>query len=232
MKQYLLFILFCLLTLANYAQDDRVIQREQKPPQDEMREDMEMTPQLQEVPNTPPPKNQTRTTEVPPQEKVSKEKEKPKGKYLEALNRKNKKTIDFVEGEKVIVILKKDDEKIKGRIKGFGKKTVIIKDREIELQDLAMMKKPFIKSFTEKSVGLSKFGIGSGLVVVGGGVVYLAFGILNLSSPIVVLTAVGVVVGLGVSSFGIAVMNDGIKDMLEGTKADFKAGWVPTLKGG
>ncbi len=225
MKQLFIFIFLVVLGFCGYAQEDENILLENE---------------IQEVKAVPTESNDLKESEVgefgadesekKPKKKKEKAKKKIKGPYLVATNSKLKKSRSFSIGEKVSYLTKTDKKIQRGEIKEIEPEYIKIGKKRIKVNTLVMVKKKFFKTLGWRTVGLTQFGIGTGIAAVGTGVAIFSFQQIDPDSPLIIWGAFGTVVGTGIGLVGTHLMLKGAKGVFQTSKLKSEKGWKFSVK--
>ena len=164
-------------------------------------------------------------------DKVSKkEKSKKEGPLLLANNSKQKLVREFEIGEKVTFKTKTNKKNLRGEIEEIDKEYVKIAGKRVKISNLVMVKKKFIKTMGWRTVGLTRFTLGTGVAAVGGVIAIFSFQQIDPNSTTIIWGALGTVFGTGVGLVGTHLMLKGSKGMFQSSKLKTEKDWKFSAK--
>ncbi len=164
-------------------------------------------------------------------EKVSKKNNpKKEGPRLIATNSKLKLVREFEIGEKVAYKSKTNKKVLKGELEEVDKEYVKIDGKRVKIASLVMVKKKFVKTMGWRTVGLTRFAIGTGIAAVGTGIAVFSFQQIDPNSTKVIWGALGAVFGTGVGLVGTHLMLKGAKGMFQSSKLKKEKDWKFSAK--
>jgi len=178
--------------------------------------------------------------EAAPEEGKKKKDKKPKAKkkvkvkkegpFLLATNSKQKLVREFEIGEKVAFKTKTDNKVLRGEIEEIDKEYVKIDGKRVKIANLVMVKKKFVKTMGWRTVGLTRFAIGTGVAAVGAGIAIFSFQQIDPNSTYVIWGALGAVFGTGVGLVGTHLMLKGSKGVFQSSKLRTEKNWKFSAK--
>jgi hypothetical protein len=220
MRTLLLWI-FLLLPWAAFCQEDEVPLNETVPL--EIQQNMEVSIEEENPEEAPPKENKA------PKEKKKKGKKKD-GPALVAEHKKDGVSRYFFVGEKLKYKTKTDKKRKKGTFEEIVDGQVVIDGKKVKVENLEMLGKKFGKTLGWRTVGLSRFALGTGIALVGTAVGVLSAQQYSVDNPNVVLATVGVAIGTGIGFVGIHLMVKGSKGVFQSSNKKKKNGWLFRLQ--
>ena len=222
-KKILFFFSFFLFALIVNGQEDILIQSAGEDPlQGNLQENVDQVFELEAIPENKAKKKK--------KEKKVKEKSKKKGPLLIATNSKQKLVREFEIGEKLAYKSKTNKKILKGELEEIEKEYVKVDGKRVKITSLVMVKKKFVKTMVWRTVGLTRFAIGTGIAAVGAGIAVFSFQQIDPNSPRVIWGALGVVFGTGVGLVGTHLMLKGSKGMFQSSKLKKEKDWKFSAK--
>ena len=222
-KKILFFFSFFLFALIVNGQEDILIQSAGEDPlQGNLQENVDQVFELEAIPENKAKKKK--------KEKKVKEKSKKKGPLLIATNSKQKLVREFEIGEKLAYKSKTNKKILKGELEEIEKEYVKVDGKRVKITSLVMVKKKFVKTMVWRTVGLTRFAIGTGIAAVGAGIAVFSFQQIDPNSTRVIWGALGVVFGTGVGLVGTHLMLKGSKGMFQSSKLKKEKDWKFSAK--
>lgn len=164
-------------------------------------------------------------------EKASKKNNpKKEGPLLIATNSKQKLVREFQIGEKVAYKSKTNKKILKGELEEIDKEYVKVDGKRVKITSLVMVKKKFVKTMGWRTVGLTRFAIGTGIAAVGAGIAVFSFQQIDPNSTRVIWGALGGVFGTGVGLVGTHLMLKGSRGMFQSSKLKKEKDWKFSAK--
>lgn len=221
--KFLLVVAFVLFPIVVYCQEDEVPVNENVPVENP--QNLEVTVEEENPEEVPPKENK-----APKEKKKNKKVKKKDGPALVAEHKKDGVTRYFFVGEKLKYKTKTDKKRKKGTFEEIVDGQVVIDGKKVKVENLEMLGKKFGKTLGWRSVGLSRFALGTGIALVGTAVGVLSAQQYSVDNPNVVLATVGVAIGTGVGLVGVHLMVKGSKGVFQSSNKKKKNGWLFRLQ--